>query len=379
MGTGYILEPYQGASVAISADGSTAIIGGQVDSGGVGAAWVFTRKNGSWVQQGSKLVGTGYIGQPQQGQSVAISADGNTAIVGGPNDNNYVGAAWVFIRSNGSWAQQGSKLVGTGYISSGYINVIPHINSVAISADGNTAIIGGPYDNSLVGAAWVFTRINGSWAQQGSKLVGTGYVTSSISGSAQGGSVAISADGNTVIIGGFEDNNYVGAGWVFTRSSGSWAQQGSKLVGIGYGSNAWQGGSVAISADGSTAIIGGGYDSAGAAWVFTRNSGSWAQEGSKLVGLGYIGNPLLQGESVAISSDGNTAIVGGPGDNNTIGATWLFTRNNGSWAQLGSKLVGLGYVGDPEQGGAVAISADGSTVIIGGSGDNNGLGAAWIF
>ena len=68
-----------------------------------------------FTQQGPKLVGTGAVGSANQGQSVGISADGNTVLVGGPSDNPN-GAAWVFTRSNGVWAQQGSKLVETGAI-----------------------------------------------------------------------------------------------------------------------------------------------------------------------------------------------------------------------------------------------------------------------
>jgi hypothetical protein len=56
-----------------------------------------------FTQQGPKLVGTGAVGMALQGQSVALSADGNTAIIGGALDNggafSGVGAAWVFIRS----------------------------------------------------------------------------------------------------------------------------------------------------------------------------------------------------------------------------------------------------------------------------------------
>jgi hypothetical protein len=51
-----------------------------------------------WTQQGNKLVGTGAVGVARQGHSVAISADGNNAIVGGPYDNSYIGAAWVYRR-----------------------------------------------------------------------------------------------------------------------------------------------------------------------------------------------------------------------------------------------------------------------------------------
>jgi uncharacterized protein (TIGR03437 family) len=52
-----------------------------------------------WSQKGCKLVGTGAVGDASQGISVALSADGNTAIVGGPNDNGVAGAAWAFANS----------------------------------------------------------------------------------------------------------------------------------------------------------------------------------------------------------------------------------------------------------------------------------------
>jgi hypothetical protein len=63
-----------------------------------GAGWVYTRSGGVWTQQGSKLVGTGAVGGAGQGYSVALSDDGNTAILGGPNDNSNTGAAWVFVQ-----------------------------------------------------------------------------------------------------------------------------------------------------------------------------------------------------------------------------------------------------------------------------------------
>jgi FG-GAP repeat len=179
-----------------------------------------------FTQQGSKLVGTGYAStSPKQGTSVAISGDGNTVIVGGPGDADpstgaQVGAAWVFTRNNDVWKQQGAKLVGTG--APGDAN---QGTSVALSADGNTAIIGGPADNATTGAAWVFTRTNGVWSQQGAKLV----ATDAIGLAQQGQSVSLSADGNTAIVGGPGDNSNVGAAWIFTRSSGVWSQTSKVL------------------------------------------------------------------------------------------------------------------------------------------------------
>ena len=107
-----------------------------------GAAWVYTFSGGVWTQQGNKLVGTGAVGSAEQGISVALSADGNTAIVGGYEDDGGAGAAWVFTRSGGVWTQQGGKLVGTGAVGNAGQGV-----SVALSGDGNTAIVGGHNDN----------------------------------------------------------------------------------------------------------------------------------------------------------------------------------------------------------------------------------------
>src|SRR6516165_3024404 len=116
------------------------------------------RSDDGWTQQGSKLVGTAAVGQSGQGVSVALSADGSTAIVGGPHDNPSTGAAWVYTRSGGIWTQQGRKLVGIGTAGSAGQGV-----SVALSADGNTAIVGGPHDNSFTGGAWIFTRDGTVW------------------------------------------------------------------------------------------------------------------------------------------------------------------------------------------------------------------------
>ena len=178
VGTGSFGSSLQGRSVAISADGNTAAIGAPFDSNSTGAVWIFVRNNGNWVQQGEKLIGTGSIGKSSQGMSVGISADGNTIIVGGDKDNDGVGAAWIFTRSNGSWLQQGSKLVGSGATEYAYQGT-----SVAISADGNTAVIGAAYDDYSIGSIWVFARNNGNWEQQGTKLVGTGTVNSAQQGS----------------------------------------------------------------------------------------------------------------------------------------------------------------------------------------------------
>jgi hypothetical protein len=70
-------------------------------------------------------------------------------------------------------------------------------------------------------------------------------------------------------------------------------------------------------------------------------------------------NPYGQGVSVALSGDGNRAVVGGEGNDGSAGAAWVFTRSAGVWSQHGPKLVGTGAVGNAYQGSSVALSADG--------------------
>ena len=399
-GTGVTGAAMQGVSVALSGDGTTLAVGAPADSSGAGAVWIYTRANGVWTQQGNKLVGTGVTGAaPAQGGRVALSIDGNTLIESGSGDSGGAGAAWVFTRTNSVWTQQGNKLAGAGAVGNA------SQGAVALSSDGNTAIIGGATDNGGAGAVWVFTRSGGVWTQQGDKLLGTGAVNGQ-SGAAQGGAVALSADGNTALVGGYLDNASVGAAWVFTRSNGVWTQQGAKLVPLdavtGQNRQVLAGGSVALSADGSTAILGGSADNKalGAAWVFTRSNNVWTQQGNKLLGLDVDsvcgGCPVYQGSSVALSADGNTALVGASGDSaqdlfDSTGAALVYRRSNGAWSQPNRKLAGTGGVhwvqhsagGDvafgPSQGASVALSADGNTAAVGGSGDNSNAGAVWVF
>ena len=83
--------------MALSSDGNTALIGGYADGGEAGAVWSFTRSGSTWAQQGSKLTGSlGEIGAGDFGIGVALSSDGTTVLVGAISDNSLAGDAWVF-------------------------------------------------------------------------------------------------------------------------------------------------------------------------------------------------------------------------------------------------------------------------------------------
>ncbi|HLX12460.1 MAG TPA: T9SS type A sorting domain-containing protein [Bacteroidota bacterium] len=380
----------QGQSVAISADGNTAVSGSPLDNYGAGGILVFTRSNGVWTQQGNELAGTGAVSNASQGWSVAMSADGKTIVEGGYTDS--VGGVWVFALTDTGWAQQGNELIGTGGAGS------PQQGwSVAISGDGKTIAEGGYTDNSNAGAVWVFTLTDSGWMQQGIKLVGTGAGGGPRGGntsSLQGTSVTLSADGSTLIEGGSKDSSGRGAVWVFTRADNVWTQQGNKLVGTDPGwTGVAEGTSLAISADGKTFVEGSPtanphmpINSAGAFWVFVLTDSGWQQQGGALSATGGYAD-AQQGTAVSISSDGNTIAEGGPFaniDHNNSGAVWVFTRSNGVWSQQGNSYFTTGNDAIAAmEGTSVALAGDRHTLIAGAPGyanyDSAADGAAFVY
>ena len=337
-----------GAFVAISADGHTAIMG----NSSFGDAWVFVGGGGvDWRQQSVGLRNLISACGPDTGESLgnsaALSAKGDTAIVAGGN------GASVFRRDFDHWTCQ-AKLPG-----------FPQ--SVAVSADGDTAAFSAefksPHELFPHSAVWVFTRSAGVWTQRG-MLIGD-------STTQQTSSVALSADGNTVIL---------GEGWgralVFTLALGVWTKQG---VLEEEHAAAPDGEVVALSADGNTAMLGPNHHLRGVA-IFIRTAGVWTEQG-ELYATEEEGADG-PGSAVALSADGNIAVFGWPNDNQPIfqpgqvqfgdGAVWVFTRSGGVWTQQGDKLTP--EVKKCSFGRAVALSGDGNTAIFGGD-----CNLVWIF
>lgn len=149
--TGNIGQATQGISVALNSNGNILAIGGAGDNVNLGATWIWTKTTyGMWVQT-AKLVGKQTtFGASNQGFSTALNAQGTTLAVGGNLDNSDVGATWVFVYSGGAWKQQ-ANFVGAGGIGTseqGY--------DVALNSSGNVLAVGGPFDNGFRGAVWIF-------------------------------------------------------------------------------------------------------------------------------------------------------------------------------------------------------------------------------
>jgi hypothetical protein len=116
--------------------------------------------------------------------------------------------------------------------------------------------------------------------------------------------------------------------------------------------------------------VGGFADDGGVALVFTRSGDHWTQD-KNLVGAGAVGKSA---PSVALSADGSIVMVGGSNDNGGVGAAWMFTRGGGYWTEDKS-LVGTGVAAKA----APSASVDSSIVMVGRSNDNGGARAATVF
>jgi hypothetical protein len=306
--------------------------------------------------------------------SISISNDGTTAVVGSPHSdtdgfsNN--GRAYIFIKSGSTWVQQ-QVLVPQDPATNMYFGI-----RTAISANGNTVLIS-TFTSTNVGTAYAFVRNGTTWSEQKkfvpnspTNVVGFGY------------SVALSGDGNTALIGSYGDNIYAsngGGAYIFTRSGSTWTQQVNLAQFISLTSNIRFGFRVSLSGDGNIAVVNGIASSSGDATVriFSKNQGDpWTT-----ATVASITKPSISSFSITgfgsdsrISFDGSTIAITAPyttiNSVSQTGAAFIYTKPTTSWT-LSSYL----YASDRESfdriGSTVRISADGSRVFVATVDDDN--------
>ena len=206
-----------------------------------------------------------------------------------------------------------------------------------------------------------------------------------------GAAVALSTDGLTLMVGanGEYDGNFSGgnssngAVYVYTRPSiapGSVWTQTLRLAPTDPSEDLNFGYALAASANASVLAVGcsGEASFAGRVYVYLPNGVT-----QKLAASDNAGQSLF-GYSVALSRDGSLLAAGGHFDNNSTGATWVFVRNpvSGLFSQLQPKLVGSDYdasSGLVWQGASIALSGDGTLLLVGGQFDAQGEGAVWTY
>jgi len=159
----------------------------------------------------------------------------------------------------------------------------------------------------------------------------------------------ITPDGDTALIGSA----------LYRRSGDKWVQE--------HELGEWEGGNVALSADGSTLASAIGSDPENeVGYVLDRTGGVWEAKAQKLVPSGVkpeYGSDF--GGSIAISENGDTILFGAPDDRGSgfeqIGGVWVFVRVGETWIQ---QTILEGEEGEAACGSDVALSADGDTALV---------------
>ncbi len=413
------------------------------NAAGSGAAYVYARSNGAWTQQAylkASNTGTG------DGFGLSVAASGNTIVVGAPYEdsaatglngdelnNNVVssGAVYVFIRDGETWEQQ-AYLKASNPGMGDYFGV-----SVALSGDtlvvgalfedsGATGANGDQADNGVSGsgAAYVFVRDNGIWAQQA-------YLKASNTGEGDRFGHSVAASGDTIVVGAVQESSAAtgvdgdqadntqgnsGAAYVFVRSGSVWTQQAylkasNTSAGDYFGYSVGASGDVivvgAAAEDSNATGINGNQSNdaaidSGAVYVFARDSGAWSQQAylkaSNTGGLDRFGGSVaVSGQVVLVGAsteDSDATGIDGSQDSNTAsnsGAAYAFARSGSDWSQVAYLKASNGEAGD-NFGASVATS--GVTWVVGAIGESsndNGIngnqasnsataaGAAYVF
>jgi len=375
-----------GRAVALSADGSTALISDTradiSESEDAGMAYIYSLIDGEWSLQAKLAPDSGDL----FGEAVAVSDDGSTALVGSFRNGDLKGSAYVFERSDGDWSQQ-VKLTADDGDSEDQFGM-----SVSLANDGSVAVIGAKLDEdphgSWGGSAYVFSQVGGEWSQQ-AKLASEDGDNNEFFGH----SVAMSSDGTTALIGANRERHpngkFSGSVYVFDSTGESWSQQAKLLPDDGDEQDEF-GWSVALSDDGTTALIGAYFDEdpngqyAGSAYVFDGTGGAWSQQ-AKLFQDDGSENAQF-GRSIGLSASGSAAIIGAPRhdepNESGSGATYVFSRRGGEWSQQ-AKLVANDVDSSDDFGWSVDLSGDASTALVGARGEewseSEGWGTAYIF
>jgi predicted NUDIX family NTP pyrophosphohydrolase len=348
---------YFGRSVSISSDGTRAIVGTFYFAS---QAYVFRRTGNSWSEE--QILENPDENVEGFGESVSISGDGTRVIVGTlagvTSATKTGGKAYVFSRTGEAWSLEHTLVPSDA-------ETTEFGRDVSISVDGARAIVG-----STSQRAYVFLRSGVSWSQEG---------ILSAQGSYSGYTVSISGDGSRAISGAH----------VFSRSEGAWsleqtleASDADQQVGFfDFGND------VAISSDGTRTIVGAyratadGVDRAGAAYVFVHDGNSWSEE-QKLVASDGVQSDNL-GERVGISGDGSRAIAGAYSSSGELGAAYVYSRDGGVWSEEQKLLASDGIVDENYAFYVVAISSDGSHILVGGefypAGEIYDAGAVYYF
>ena len=346
---------FAGKSTCLSGDGNTAILTASQYWNGtnnVGAAFVYVKANGTWTfQQRIDAQVTNYGGQ--FATSAALSNDGNTAVLGTNKDTaDGYGAAYVFTRSGSTWSLQQKLPVpdqtGTAYAIEA---------ALGMSGDGNTIVVGAPhYDGATTdsGAVFFYTRSGATWTQQSTILQDPPDAETLV-----GLAVALSRDGTTLAA------SSASGFFIFTRSGNTWSQQ--QYISSGRPL------SLAISKDGRQIAL--GFPITNKVVIYSESGGTWTASTT------INGETTTDrfGEHVALSDDGRTLAASAPWHATPYyrsGKLYTYNRSNLTWSlDQGFQTQGV-FEWSTLGAGGIAISGDGFT-LLSTSSESDGFGITW--
>ena len=184
---------------SLALDGDTALVGAYVDDVGAntnqGSAYIFVRDGTVWSQQEHLIAPDGAAGD-EFGVSVAIDAD--TALVGTWGMISGVdrpGSVYVFTRADTTWSLQQTLTASDGVPGD-------HLG-YAVSLDGNTALVGAPWDdvgaNTDQGSAYIFVRTGTTWNEQAHLFAFDGAANDRYG-------ISTAFKGNTALVGSYLDD-----------------------------------------------------------------------------------------------------------------------------------------------------------------------------
>lgn len=295
------------------------------------------------------------------GSAIALSGDGKTAVISSPGKEKF-GAVYVFEKTDNEWIEV-AELEASDRNQGDYFGY-----SVSISFSGDVILVSSYKTKDKGGSAYIFVKQEKAWREE-AKL------TSSSVSDCFGSKVAISSNGKIVLVGAPGYDSDTGAVYIFTKDQQKWIEV-KKIMASDAKSKSRFGFSLDLSADQSTLIVG-AYRSdgkRGSAYIFRMNPFP-DKEISKLISTERTAKSYF-GYSVALSSDGSKALVGACGEQGHKGSCYLFVKDLNNWREYTRLTAQQGDKGDKF---GCSVSLTDNLILVGASGANENKGSAYLF
>ena len=342
-----------------------------------GAAYVFAKPSDGWssAAEHRELPMPDIMPYDNYGSSVFVSGD--VVVVGARDDDNEngwnAGSAHLFTMPTDGWTS--STPLPDPVTLKAFDGPAGDRFGHSVAVDGEMLVIGVPGDHARVsGAAYVFVRRNTEWDY--------GRVTLDAARAVPGGRFGTSAavGDDTIVVGapGTEGGTDPGAAFVFIRPEDGWNRSLSSIANLRIPDAPTDGRfGYSVATDGNTIVV--GAPGAGAAYVYSRPDTGWADISSpaKLTASDVAAGSRF-GHAVSVAGD--SIVVGDPGGGGA-GAAYVFTKADTGWADTSASVKLTASDGASGDRFGYSVSASGSTVLVGGPGNENGegTGAAYVF